>query len=237
MDFLNQTVVIACHGGGVGAACAQRFLDAGARVVLLSGPGDARPQPREGLELIEVADFTDAQALTGLGEEIVRRYGRVDAAVAAVNTQPRGGFDMPEEEYQRVLHTIASGTLWFLQPMVKAMRAQQYGRVVIVMSLAGRINVRGVVPAFAAAHAALGGISRNIASTAGRDYVTCNAIAVGPLSDGSYALPDPQVGGILADRRLGRPEDVAAAAAYLAAPLSSWTTGEILDLNGGYFMI
>ena len=96
----------------------------------------------------------------------------------------------------------------------------------------------GCTPVYAAANAALCGMARNIGCTMGVHFITGNAVAVTALEDGSYrtgGTPEPQ--GILPGHELCQLNDVAGAVEYLTAPLASWTTGETLDLNGGYFMV
>lgn len=118
------------------------------------------------------------------------------------------------------------------------MKEKEYGRIVLLSSMAGRTLIPGVAPVYAAANAALCGMARNIGCTMGLHFITGNAVAVGPLEDGSYktgGTKEPH--GILPGRSLGLLKDVAGAVEYFTSPLASWTTGETLDLNGGYFMV
>ena len=243
MRFEDRTVCVAASGSDAGLACAVNYLAEGARVALYYDEPerieklDAK-QYKENLKLIRIQDFKDAAELIKAGEALTEEWDKIDVLVAAI-TRPDSdkGIDMTEEEYQTMLKTISSGTLFFIQPLLKNMMDHDYGRVAIVMSLAGRINLKGVSPAYAAANASLGGIVRNIGSTAGVHFVTANAIAVGPLSDGSYKAGSEDNRGIIKGHEICTPEDVAKAAEYLTSELASWTTGEILDLNGGRFMI
>ncbi len=239
MRFEDRTVCVAASGSDAGIACALNYLAEGAKVVLYyDEPERVASLENDRLKLVRIQDFKDAAELISTGEEIAREYEKIDVCVAAI-TRPDSdkGIDMSEEEYQEMLKTISSGTLFFIQPLLKNMMDHDYGRVAIVMSLAGRINLPGVSPAYAAANASLGGIVRNIGSTAGVHFVTANAVAVGPLSDGSYQAGTGDVQGIIKGHEVGTPEDVAKACEYLTSELASWTTGEILDLNGGRFMI
>ncbi|MBR0087782.1 MAG: SDR family oxidoreductase [Lachnospiraceae bacterium] len=243
MGFENRTVCIAVSGSDAGIACAKNYLDLGARVaVYYNEPERIRTLDTEKfgdkLKLIQISDFKNADELIKAGEGVIGEWEKIDIAVAAVTmADNEKGLDMSEEEYQDILKTISSGTLFFIQPLLQNMMDHDYGRVAIVMSIGGRINLPGVSPAYAAANASLGGITRNIASTAGVHYVTANAVAVGPLTDGSYKAGTSDVKGIIAGHETGTPEDVAKAVEYLTADLASWTTGEILDLNGGFLMI
>ena len=249
MSFDGKTVCIAASGSDAGVSCAVRFLKEGALVALYydeparaealrKALKDAACDAENRLKLIQIRDFKDPDELIKAGEKVASEFQKIDIAVAAVTCPDSDkGLAMTEEEYQAILSHISSGTLFFLQPLLKNMQAHDYGRVAVVMSIAGRTNLTSVSPAYAAANASLGGIVRNIASTSGVHFVTANAIAVGPLSDGSYKAGTGEVKGIIKGHETGTPEDVAKAAAYLTDDLASWTTGEILDLNGGFMML
>ncbi|MCD8009595.1 MAG: SDR family oxidoreductase [Lachnospiraceae bacterium] len=248
MRFQGRTAVVACGGSGAGIACAKRFYEEGANVALyyseperLAGLADcfSHSDAEQHLLLIPVSDFRSREELSQAAEQVLSHFKAVDIAVTAITTDPQEpASTMSEEEYQRVLHTIASGALWSLQPLMESMIERNYGRIVLISSLAGRTNLPGVPPVYAAAHAALGGMARNIGCTMGVHRIIANAVAVGPLEDGSYSacLPDT-ARGLLPGRALGRLEDVAGAVEYLTSELASWTTGETLDLNGGQFMV
>lgn len=246
MRFENRNVVIAISGSDAGIACCENYLKEGARVAVFYDEedrigrlkaGEDRKDP-EKIKLIKIENFSDPEELIQKGEELTKQWEKIDIAVAAINMKDNEKLlEMSEEEYQAILSKISTGTLFFLQPLLSNMMDHDYGRIAIVMSIAGRRNLPGVSPAYAAANASLGGIVRNIASTAGVHFVTANGIAVTPLSDGSYPAGTTDFKGIVKGHETCTPEDVAKAAEYLTADLSSWTTGEILDLNGGFMML
>ena len=246
MRFENQTAVVAACGSDAGAACALNYLQQGAKVALYYDE-DARLWPfdqiseeeRSRLLTIQISDFRDHEELKRAADQVKEKFGTCDIVVTAVTTVPsKPAYDMDEEEYDRVMKTITNGSLYTIQPLMPMMIEKNYGRIVLVSSIAGRTAIPGVAPVYAAANAALCGMARNIGCTMGVHFITGNAVAVTALEDGSYrtgGTPEPQ--GILPGHELCQLNDVAGAVEYLTAPLASWTTGETLDLNGGYFMV
>lgn len=244
MRFQDKVAVIASGGTGAGLACARRFLSEGARVALY---GDTEELLKEALELestypgrllaIRIRDYRNREELAAAARQTLKEFGTADILVTAITTKPKRSPKEDEEEYQRILHTILDGALYSIQPYMETLINNRYGRIVLISSLAGRTNIPGASPAYAAAHAGLGGMARNIGCTMGIYTITANCIATGALEDGSYDDCAPGAcDGRISGREKGRLSNVAAAVEYLAADLASWTTGETLDLNGGRFM-
>ena len=246
MRFENQTAVVAACGSDAGAACALNYLQQGAKVALYYDE-EARLWPfdqiseeeRSRLLTIQISDFRDHEELKRAADQVKEKFGTCDIVVTAVTTVPsKPAYDMDEEEYDRVMKTITNGSLYTIQPLMpmidrKKLRAHRVG-----LQYCRAHSYPRVAPVYAAANAALCGMARNIGCTMGVHFITGNAVAVTALEDGSYrtgGTPEPQ--GILPGHELCQLNDVAGAVEYLTAPLASWTTGETLDLNGGYFMV
>ena len=212
MRFENQTAVVAACGSDAGAACALNYLQQGAKVALYYDE-EARLWPFDQISEEERSRLLTIQISDFRDHEELKRAA-----------------DQVKEKFGTCLYTI--------QPLMPMMIEKNYGRIVLVSSIAGRTAIPGVAPVYAAANAALCGMARNIGCTMGVHFITGNAVAVTALEDGSYrtgGTPEPQ--GILPGHELCQLNDVAGAVEYLTAPLASWTTGETLDLNGGYFMV
>ena len=246
MRFENQTAVVAACGSNAGVACAVNYLQQGANVALYY-EDDSRLQLLEqlgekekaGLLLIKIKDYCDVEELKAAAEQVKARFGTCDIVVTAVTTMPNEpAYEMSESEYTRVMKTITDGSLYTIQPLMPMMIEKNYGRIALVGSIAGRTVIDGVAPVYAAANAALYGMARNIGCTMGTHFITANAVAVSMLEDGSYktgGTVEPK--GIIAGHEVCTLKDLAGAVEYITAPLASWTTGEIIDLNGGYFMV
>lgn len=246
MQYENQVAVIAASGSNAGTACALSHLKQGAKVALyyddparLELIGSLTEEEKNRFLTIKIKDFQDDNELKKAAERVKETFGTCDIVVTAITTLPREpGYAVSEKEYSRVTRTITNGALYTIQPLMPMMIEKNYGRIVLISSIAGRKAIQGVSPVYAAANAALGGMARNIGCTMGTHFITGNLVAVGPLEDGSYktgTLQEPE--GILPGRKQGKLQDVAGAVEYFTAPLASWTTGETLDLNGGYFMV
>lgn len=246
MRFKNQTAVVAACGSNAGPACALNYLQEGAQVVLYYNEESqlrlleqTSEEEKSRLLTIRINDFRDHEELKLAANKVSERFGTCDIIVTAITTTPREpALEMSESEYSRVMKTITNGSLYTIQPLIPMMIEKNYGRIVLIASMAGRTTIPGVAPVYAAANAALCGMARNIGCTMGVHFITGNAVAVSELEDGSYrtgGTKEPQ--GILPGHELCQLKNVVGAVEYLTAPLASWTTGEILDLNGGSFMV
>lgn len=165
MRFENQTAVVAACGSDAGAACALNYLQQGAKVALYYDE-EARLWPfdqiseeeRSRLLTIQISDFRDHEELKRAADQVKEKFGTCDIVVTAVTTVPsKPAYDMDEEEYDRVMKTITNGSLYTIQPLMPMMIEKNYGRIVLVSSIAGRTAIPGVAPVYAAANAALCG--------------------------------------------------------------------------------
>lgn len=158
MRFENQTAVVAACGSDAGAACALNYLQQGAKVALYYDE-EARLWPfdqiseeeRSRLLTIQISDFRDHEELKRAADQVKEKFGTCDIVVTAVTTVPsKPAYDMDEEEYDRVMKTITNGSLYTIQPLMPMMIEKNYGRIVLVSSIAGRTAIPGVAPVYAA---------------------------------------------------------------------------------------
>lgn len=151
MRFENQTAVVAACGSDAGAACALNYLQQGAKVALYYDE-EARLWPfdqiseeeRSRLLTIQISDFRDHEELKRAADQVKEKFGTCDIVVTAVTTVPsKPAYDMDEEEYDRVMKTITNGSLYTIQPLMPMMIEKNYGRIVLVSSIAGRTAIPG----------------------------------------------------------------------------------------------
>lgn len=233
--------------GGIGAAIAARLAADGATVVVNDLPGDALDEAAGQLELPAVsADLGDPESVKTLVQQIGADHGAPDILVNAAGGV-RGQVGTPLEAVQPdAWHSIfainVDATLYLSQALVPAMKAAGWGRIVTISSGAGlRPSLTGI-HAYTAAKHALVGLTKQLSLELGQHGITVNSIAPGfilsnPSSrrqwDSYGEQGQAQLLGRIHTRMLGKPEDIAAAAAFLTSDEASWITGQILSVDGG----
>lgn len=233
--------------GGIGAAIAARLAAGGAKVIVNDLPGDALQAVAGRLGLPAVsADLGDPDSVKSLADQIGTDHGTPDILVNAAGGV-RGQVGTPLEAVQPdAWHGIfainVDATLYLSQALVPAMKAAGWGRIVTISSGAGlRPSLTGI-HAYTAAKHALVGLTKQLSLELGQHGITVNSIAPGfilsnPSSRRQWASygeqGQAQLLGRIHTRRLGTPEDIAAAAAFLTSDEASWITGQILSVDGG----
>ena len=233
--------------GGIGAAIAARLAADGAKVIVNDLPGEALEEAAGRLGLPAVsADLGDPDSVKSLAQQIGADYGTPDILVNAAGGV-RGQVGTPLEAVQPdAWHSIfainVDATLYLSQALVPAMKAAGWGRIVTISSGAGlRPSLTGI-HAYTAAKHALVGLTKQLSLELGQHGITVNSIAPGFILSNpssrrqweSYGEQgQAQLLGRIHTRRLGTPEDIAAAAAFLTSDEASWITGQILSVDGG----
>jgi 3-oxoacyl-[acyl-carrier protein] reductase len=191
----------------------------------------------------DIGNADDAQRLV---DQAVSRYGRLDVLVnnaAAPQGADRSDIaEVPVDVFDSVVRVNLRGTFLMSRFAVPVMRSQRSGRIINISSMAGVIAAPRSA-AYSASKAAVIGLTRSMALDVAPWGITVNAICPGGVGTSRAILnedPDLDVGAELARRgqrvavgRVGRPEDIAEAVAYLASPGAEFMTGQILVLDGG----
>jgi len=233
--------------GGIGATIATRLAAGGAKVIVNDLPGDALEEAAGRLGLAAVsADLGDPESVKSLAQKIGSDYGTPDILVNAAGGV-RGQVGTPLEAVQPdAWHSIfainVDATLYLSQALVPAMKAAGWGRIVTISSGAGlRPSLTGI-HAYTAAKHALVGLTKQLSLELGQHGITVNSVAPGFILSNpssrrqweSYGEQgQAQLLGRIHTRRLGTPEDIAAAAVFLTSDEASWITGQILSVDGG----
>jgi NAD(P)-dependent dehydrogenase (short-subunit alcohol dehydrogenase family) len=233
---------------GIGSACALRFAHEGARLAGLdvAGQGDDRwreaARTAAGAELLH-GDVRDEATVAGAVAAVRDRAGRIDVLVNAAGVAGGGPVHLlPVEEWDRVLDINLKGTFLVCKHVLPLMMEQGGGRIVNIASIEGLEAFEGG-SAYNASKAGVVLLTRNLAMDYARKGVRVNAICPGfidtPMLQQVVALPGmEEIRRRIVDAhllgRVGRPDEVASAALFLASDESSFITGHALVVDGGY---
>ncbi len=240
----GKVAIVTGAGRGIGAGCALAFAELGAHVVCAARTREqveatAEAARRFGIRALPVVcDVMQRADLEALVEATVREFGRVDILVNnAGGSPPMEALHTSEAMFEEALRfNVTSAFVLTRLTVPKMLATAGGGSIVNISSAAGRLVMSGFV-AYGTAKAALSFMTREL----GREFapkVRVNAIAVGAVETSALApfLDDELRGKMEAltpMRRIGRVEDIAIAALYLASPASSWVTGKIFEVDGG----
>lgn len=195
------------------------------------------------------ADVTRPEDLLRLRGETERLLGPVDLVAAAAGGlgEPVPLLELSLDRWRQVIDLNLTAAFLTMQAFLPGMAARRRGAMVSVSSTAGRAASIGggtgqrASAAYAAAKTALQSLTHQAAAEVAAQGVRVNAVAPGAIRSGGLArAPEDvlsRVGGLHPLGRIGEPEDVAAAAAFLLSDSSSWVTGATIDVNGGRIMI
>jgi 2-hydroxycyclohexanecarboxyl-CoA dehydrogenase len=245
-SMTGQVALVTGAGQGVGEAIAARLADAGADLALVDLRADTVRAVAERITAETgrvvrhyAADVRDREALASVVKDAETITGRLDVLVNNAGMWISGRFlESSPEDWQTQLDINLGGVLHLCHLVVPGMSRNGYGRVVNVISDSARVGEQGVA-VYAAAKAAVAGFSRVLAKEVGKHGVTVNCVSLSTtVTPGAHdTFTDEQLERMpkfYPVRRLGRPDDAAAAVAYFAGRDAEWVTGQTLSVNGGY---
>ncbi len=239
---------------GIGLAIARQLVAQG-HAVLLADRAETLADVASGLAqehghapapLHALVDLDDPAQTVALAATATARLGGVDVLVNCAGISPKrnGQSAAPTElaldEWERVMRINLTAPFLLSRELLGGMQARGFGRIVNIASRAGRTFVAPAGTHYAASKAALLGLTRHLAGVYAPHGITVNAVAPGrietPLS--STSAPDVLAAAVrsIPAQRLGTPDEIAAAVAYLVSDGAAYVTGACLDVNGGVFM-
>jgi 3-oxoacyl-[acyl-carrier protein] reductase len=244
LDLTGQIALVTGASRGIGQAIADALMQAGAKVIgtATTAEGaaaiDARLKGNGGRGV--ALNVTDPKACEDIIDSIVKDFGGIQILVNNAGiTRDQLAMRMKSEEWTDVIDTNLSAVFRLSQAVLRPMMKARTGRIINITSIVGHMGNAGQAN-YAAAKAGVSGMTRALAREIGSRNITVNCVAPGFIdTDMTRALSEEQQNALKANiplARLGTPEDVAQAVAFLASPAAAYITGNTLHVNGGLYL-
>jgi len=242
----NRIAFITGASRGIGRACAFALSGSGAKVVLAARQLEkleavaAEIRAAGGEAFVVPIDLASQESIKEAFAKASKEFGRIDILINNAGLTRDGlALRMKRDDWDAVLQTNLSGAFFCIQQVLPAMVRERWGRIVNITSVVGESGNAGQSN-YAASKAGLIGLTKSLAQELASRNITVNAVAPGFVETDMTASLSEAVRAKITEavplKRIGRPEDVAAAVNFLVSDDAGYITGHVLDVNGGMFM-
>jgi len=240
-ELTGQTAIVTGAATGIGEVIARRLTAAGARVAVADIDFEAAYAAADrigggafavGLDVTKVSQVAAAVA------KVVETTGSVEILVNNAGLAGRAApiWEQSDEDWHRVMDININGPFYLCRAVLPHMRAEGYGRIVNIASIAGKEGNPNMV-AYSASKAALIGLTKSIAKEVATEGICVNAVAPAVIRTKILDQLTPEQVDYMVQRipmrRTGQPEEVAAVVHFLASRDCSFVTGQCYDVSGG----
>ena len=242
MKLKNKTAVVTGAARGLGRAIAQRLLEKGARVIITDINEESLGKAVNELKaygdvssvIMDVTDFEEVQSSFA---ELIKQYGRIDILVNNAGITADAQLkNMSEQQFDSVVAVNMKGVFACTRAVVNHMIENGYGKIISIASVTAHNGNFGQTN-YAATKAAVVSMTQTWAKELAKYGINANAVAPGyTATEMVQKVPEKVLDSITAKtpaRRLGKPEEIAAACAYLASDEAAFVNGAVLKIDGG----
>lgn len=244
MRLAGKVALVTGGSRGIGKGIVQAFAKEGAKVAFVyNSSSEAADALVKELELDQheafalQADVKSKAAADDVVEQVIEKWERIDILVNNAGMIRDGLLaTMTEEDWNAVIQTNLNSVFNFTQAVTRPMMSQRSGRIINMSSVASEMGNQGQTN-YAASKGGINGFTKCLATELGRRGITVNAIAPGfiatDMTEAVRNAAEDQIKKMIPLRRLGKPDDIAQTAVFLASDEAGYITGQVLEVDGG----
>ncbi len=247
MRLKDKIAIVTGASSDIGESIVTRFVEEGAKVVLLGRNLDSLEKTRKKVSnqdrTVSIScDITNEAQVLQTVERIIENYGKIDILVnsAGAINEPIHFHELPDSEINKLIDINMLGVFKMTKAVIPNMLGNKNGCILNIGSISSERAIPRVhLAVYSATKAAINMFTKSIAVEYARSNIRCNCINPGIINSGMIKpyLDDPKARKVLEDRlplnRIGEPVDVANAVVYMASDEANWVTGTILNVDGG----
>ena len=250
LKLKNKSVFVSASGQGIGEAIARQFLEEGARVLINDIHKDRlmkvfrkfKNRFHSNVDFV-VGDMTNIKNIEEVTKHVSHKWGKLDILVANLGSgKPVGNDRMDVEEWKEFFDVNLYGSIQLIRSLLPQMKQKGKGSIIMISSIAG-IQQTSAPLGYAAAKASILTLVKNLSFELAKNNIRVNAVAPGnvffpagrwqEIISEKPGIMDNYIKAGVPMGRFGRPEEIASAVVFLASPVSSFTTGACLIVDGG----